>query len=138
MDFQRVVEDEVPVMYAVETGELPQAAEAAFGRLESKLESLQGRRIYGLFYPDAGEYRACASLVEGDQPEALGFDRGKVPGGAYLKARLRGEPDEVYPRIHTVFAAMLETGEPDESRPAVEYYRRRDELELLLPIPEDS
>jgi hypothetical protein len=136
MDFQRVVKDEIPIMYASETGQLPGAAQAAFQRLESKLDSLRGRRMYGLYFPDAGEYQACATLRDDDDPGALGFERGVGPGGVYLRARLHGEPEEIYPQIHRVIAQMIETADPDESRPAVEFYRRSDELELLLPIAE--
>ena len=44
--------------------------------------------------------------------------------------RLRGEPLEVYDRI----AAAAE-GPRDPSRPIIEHYRRRDEIDVLLPAP---
>jgi hypothetical protein len=138
MDFPRVVKDEVAVMYTAEVGDLPEAAQAAFRRLESKLDSLRGRRMYGLYFPAAGEYRACTSLLEGDDPDTLGFERGVLPGGAYLKARLRGEPEEIYPRIPIVFAEMLDVAKPDPARPSIEFYRRSDEVELLLPTADDA
>jgi hypothetical protein len=44
--------------------------------------------------------------------------------------RLRGEPPEVYDRI----AAAAE-GPRDPARPIIEHYRRRDEIDVLRPVP---
>jgi hypothetical protein len=136
MTFQRVVQDDIQVMYTAEAGDPGDVAHVAFQRLESALDSLRGRRMYGLYFPDAGEYWASTALLEGDDPEALGFERGAIPGGSYLRARLRGELEELYPRIPTTFSEMVETGEADSSRPSIEFYRRDDEVVLLLPIVE--
>jgi len=51
-----------------------------------------------------------------------------------LRARLRGDPPEVYERIGTTFQALVHQTSPDESRPSLEFYRRHDEIDLLLPI----
>jgi hypothetical protein len=48
--------------------------------------------------------------------------------------RLRGEPPEVYERIAPTFETLAETARPDETRPSIEFYRRRDEIDLLLPV----
>jgi hypothetical protein len=57
-----------------------------------------------------------------------------LPGGAFLRARLRGEPSEIYPQIGPTFDELSKAGDPDLDRPSLELYRRRDEVDLLLPI----
>jgi hypothetical protein len=52
-----------------------------------------------------------------DDPAALGLESGRLPGGRYLRTRLRGEPRQL-----------------DESSPSIEFYRRHDEIDLLLPV----
>lgn len=64
----------------------------------------------------------------------LGCSRDAIAGGAFLRARLRGEPDETTPHITETFAAMAAVAMPDPTRRAVEVYRRRDELDLLFPV----
>ena len=105
----------------------------AFLRLE-RLVGLRGRKYYGAFYAREMEYRACVELEEGDDLETLGLESGTLPGGRYLRARLRGEPPEVYARIGPTFEALIAQTEPDESRPSIEFYRRFDEVDLLLPV----
>jgi hypothetical protein len=48
--------------------------------------------------------------------------------------RLQGEPPEVYERIGPTFAALARAARPDPTRPSIEFYRRRDEIDLLLPV----
>jgi DNA gyrase inhibitor GyrI len=84
--------------------------------------------------PATGEYRACVEAREGDDPTALGLESGRLPGGRYLRTRLRGEPPQVYERIAPTFGALVKTTRPDETRPSIEFYRRRDEIDLLLPV----
>jgi DNA gyrase inhibitor GyrI len=69
-----------------------------------------------------------------DDPAALGLESGTLPGGRYLRARLRGEPPEVYERIGPTFEALVKTAHPDSTRPSIEFYRQRDEIDLLLPV----
>jgi hypothetical protein len=73
---------------------------------------------------------------EGDDPSALVLESSVLPGGRYLRARLRGEPPEVYKRIGPTFTALEKTAATDESRPYIEFYRQRNEIELLLPVAE--
>ena len=63
-----------------------------------------------------------------------GLERGTLPGGRYLRARLRGEPPAVYERIGPTFEELMRQARPDESRPSIECYRRLDEIDLLLPV----
>lgn len=87
-----------------------------------------------MFDPRSGEYRACVALRDGDDPEATGCLRGIIRGGAYLRARLRGELAETTGRIAETFGAMAAAATPDPSRLAVEFYRRHNEIELLFPV----
>jgi len=132
--FERVATDDVPVMFVSEDGAPPVAAPRAFARLVASLPSLRGRRFYGIFDRGTGEYRACVAIEEGDDPLAAGGSRGVIPGGVYLRARLRGPHDEMTPRIRETFDAMAAAGMPDRARRAVEFYRRSDELILLFPV----
>lgn len=94
---------------------------------------LRGRHFYGAFDPIANDYRACVEVRGGDETfDSL--ESGTLPGGRYLRARLRGGPPAVYERIGPTFEEMGRTGKSDESRPSLEWYRRHDEIDLFLPI----
>jgi hypothetical protein len=106
------------------------------GRAWNELEAvvaLRGRHFYGAYDPVADDYRACVEVREGDEL-VPGLESGTLPGGRYLRARLRADPPELYERIKPTFDAMLQQTVADESRPSLEHYRRHDELDLLLPI----
>ena len=133
MEATPVERDEVAVMF-IRTPDDVMAFGPAFERLE-QLVGMRGRKFYGAFYPREREYRACVEVKEGDDPQALGLESGTLPGGRFLRARLNGEPPELYGRIKPTFEALLAQGEPDESRPSIEFYRRFDEVDLLLPVP---
>jgi hypothetical protein len=94
---------------------------------------LRGRHFYGAFDPVANDYRACVEVGEGDEL-VPGLESGTLPGGRYLRARLRGDPPGVYERIGPTFEELERQAKPDETRPSLEHYRRHDEIDLLLPI----
>jgi len=123
---------EIEVMF-VRTEDGPATIKFAWERLEATID-LRGRKFFGAFYPTTGEYRACVQAQEGDDPAALGLESGRLPGGRYLRTRLHGEPPQVYERIGPTFEALVQTTRPDESRPSIEHYRRRDEIDLHLPV----
>jgi hypothetical protein len=112
---------------------------AVMGRGCERLEALvglRGRKFFGAFDASTGEYRVCVQVREGDDPSALGLASSVLPGDRYLRARLRGEPPEVCKRIGSTFTALERTAATDESRPYIEFYRQRDEIDLLLPVAE--
>jgi DNA gyrase inhibitor GyrI len=127
----RVERPETPVACVRAEGS-PEAIRAAWARLE-ELVALRGRRFFGTFDEAAGDYRACVELREGE-PAPPGLEPGAIPGGAYLRTRLRGGPPAVYDRILAVFAELVRAGEPDPSRPSIVHCRPRDEADLLLPV----
>jgi hypothetical protein len=127
-----VERDEIQVMF-LRTEDEPVAIRCGWARLE-EVVSLRGRKFFGAFDPATREYRVCVQVREGDDPGALGLELGTLPGGRYLRTRLRGEPPEVYDRISPTFEALMKTAHPDATRPGIEFYRRRDEIDLLLPV----
>ena len=129
-----VEREEVAVML-IRTPDDPMAFGPAFQRLE-ELVGTRGRKFYGAFYPREKEYRACVVTKDGDDTSALGLEEGILPGGRYLRARLQGEPPALYERIAPTFQELVRQAPPDEARPSLEFYRRHDEVELLLPVPD--
>jgi DNA gyrase inhibitor GyrI len=129
----QVVEREpIPVMFLRTVDDVAEMRQA-WARLE-ELVGLRVRRFYGAFHPSTGEYHACAELREGDDPAALGLEAGVPAGGRYLRARLRGEPPGVYDRIGPTFVALARHASAAGSRPSIEFYRRRDEIDPLLHV----
>jgi hypothetical protein len=122
----------IEVMF-LRTEDEPAAIQLGWERLEATI-GLGGRKFFGAFYPATGEYRACVEVKEGDDPVALGLETGRLPAGRYLRTRLHGEPPQVYERIAPTFEALVKMTRPDETRPSIEFYRRRNEIELLLPV----
>jgi predicted transcriptional regulator YdeE len=115
---------------------------AAIQQLWPRFEQLvgvRGRRMYAMVDTRAGTYAACTPVREGDDPARLGLDTAELPGGWYLRARIVGDPPEVYDRIAPAMQALVALAEPaDPDRPLVEYYRRHNEIELWVPVPAQS
>ena len=130
-----VEREELAVMF-IRTPDDPEQFGPAFRRLE-ELVGTRGRKFYGAFYPREKEYRACVLAQDGDDAAALGVEAGMLPGGRYLRTRLRGEPPELYARIGPTFDKLVGLAAADESRPSIEFYRRHDEVDLLLPVAEE-
>jgi predicted RNA-binding protein with PIN domain len=132
--FRKVERDDVAVLYVGETGPPGEVGPRVWQKLESIVTDLKGRKAYGAFYPASSEYRACVEILDLAEDARLGLATTVLPGGTYLRARLRGEPEELYPRIGPAFDALSKAAEPDPTRPSLEFYRRRDEVDLLLPV----
>jgi hypothetical protein len=123
---------ETHVMF-LRTEDDPAEMSKAWERLE-RLVGLRGRKFFGTFDPSTREYRVCVQIRDGDDAAALGLETAVIPGGAYLRARLRGEPPAVYERIAPTFDALVRSTKHDETRPSIEFYRRLDEIDLFLPV----
>jgi hypothetical protein len=121
-----------PIMFVRVPDELP-AMRKAWAELE-ELVGMRGRRFYGVFDAVAVEYRVCAEIRPGDPVDRFGLEAGELAGGAYLRMRLTGEPPEVYSRIGSGFTELHAMAEADTARHDVEFYRRRNEIELLMPV----
>ena len=124
--------DDVHVMYLRTSDDLEKSG-PLWERLESQV-GLRGRKFFGAFYASANEYRVCVQMKEGDDPKALGLETGTLPGGRYLRKRLRGEAPEVYKQIGPTFQMMVRSYQPYETRPGIEFYRKHGEIDCLLRV----
>jgi hypothetical protein len=130
-DFSEIERDEIEVQFILVPDGLSNIRRA-WDELESVV-SLRGHHFYGAFDPVANDYRACVEVQEGDEL-VPGLESGTLPGGRFLRARLRGDPPGVYEWIGPTFDELTRQAKPDETRPSLEHYRRHDEIDLLLPI----
>jgi hypothetical protein len=132
--WQTLVEyPEVPVMFVRAEDDQPSITRA-WAELEDVVGSLRGRKFYGVFDPVSREYRACVARRLGDDPEALGLEAGTLSGGRYVRERIQGEPPAVYALIAPTFERLARRPDCDHQRPSVEFYRRRDVIDLLQPV----
>lgn len=116
----------------------PQGAAKAFGQLESKLGSLQGKKFYGVFYNrSTQEYLSCVELDESN-PDPLGFETTTIPGGRYSRTKIAdwvGKEYTIGPTFSDLEKASTEACHKiDPKRPSIEFYRSQKELFLLLPV----
>ena len=129
-----VERDQIDVMF-LRTRDVPATIGATWEELESRLPSLRGRKFYGAFFPQTAEYHACVEVEPGDDPVALRLELESLPGGRYARVRLHGEPPALYDHIAPTFDQLVaERPDCDDSRPSIEFYRRRDQIDVLLPI----
>ena len=125
--------DDVSVMFRRVADE-QEAISRGWAEVEKAVGSLKGRRFYGAMDEGRGEYRVCVRLRDGDDPHRLGLEVGTLPGGRYVRVRLEGEPPDVYRQIAPTFERLAQREDHDPSRPGIECYRRRDVIDLLLPV----
>ena len=111
-----------------------EAITRAWAELEGLVGSLRGRRFYGVLDPGRREYRACVELRDGDDPDALALETTTLPGGRYARVTVEGEPPAVYASIAPAFARLARRPDRDPTRPEIEFYRRRDAIDLLVPV----
>lgn len=128
-----VERDQVIVMFK-RTADTQEAITRAWADLEERVGSLRSRKFYGVFDPATKEYRVCVEIRDGDDPQALGLETGDLPGGRYARVRLQGEPPGIYAQIAPTFQRLAKRYDRDPTRPDVEFYRRRDAIDLLLPV----
>lgn len=126
-----VERDDVSVMFKRVADE-PNEIGRGMAEVE-EIVGLRGRKYYGAF-DDNGEYRVCVQLREGDDPQAFGLEVGTLPGGRYARVRLTGEPPGIYELIEPTFKRLSDRTDRDPSRPGIEFYRRHDVIDPLLPI----
>ena len=125
--------DDVPVLFVGASDEVADIRRA-WEQLETTIGSLRGRKFIGVFDPEASEYRACVERQDTDDSNASGLVEGTVHGGLYLRTRLKGEPPEIYDRIAPTFDELRRIVQPEPGRSSLELYRRRDVIDLLMPV----
>jgi hypothetical protein len=99
-----------------------------------ELVGLRGRKMYALIDTSQDTYSVATPVRDGDDPGRLGLQVATLPGGWYLRGRIVGEPPEVYQHIANGMAELEAMMPADPTRPLVEFYRRRDQIDLWLPI----
>lgn len=128
-----VERDDVRMMFR-RTSDEQEAITRTWAEVEAAVGSLRGRKFYGVFDPETNEYRVCVQWQEGDDAEALGLEDGSLSGGRYARERLEGQPPALYALIRPTFERLAERPDRDPSRPSIEFYRRHDLIDLLLPV----
>jgi hypothetical protein len=127
-----VVREPIDVMLVRVPDELSEI-QRAWASFEAAI-GLRGRKFYGAFDPVTGTYSVCAVLHTGDDPSEFGAERGTLPGGRYACVRVRGEPPSVYDHIGPTAERLAQRADADHTRPTLEYYRRRDLIDVLVPL----
>jgi len=105
-----------------------------WAEVETAVGSLRGRKFYGVFDPATKEYRVCVQMQDGDEASALGLEEGAIAGGRYVRERLEGQPPAVYSLIKPTMERLAGRPDRDPSRPEIEFYRRHDVIDLLVPV----
>jgi hypothetical protein len=129
--------DEAPALSRDVTLDIA-AIQAAWPDFEGSFDSLQGRKMMGLFYGEDGVYRLSCVRLDRDHDNPLGLDQTVIPGGSYLRLRLRGSAPSIYEDIAPAFDVLFEHADHDPQRPHIEYYRREGEVDCLVPISSSS
>jgi len=108
---------------------------AAFNLLESKLQTLKGRKFYGTFQftPDGEEYYACVVRIDSDDPGKMQLETGVIPGGLYVRTKLPDWEKKIA-QLPSLFEEMARTHDVDPTRPSLEFYRSQAEMQLFLPV----
>lgn len=88
----------------------------------------------GLVYD--GLYRMSSVRLGHDTDDPLGLDETVVPGGLYLRLRLRlrGTAPEVDGPVGLAFDVLFAHAGHDAARPHIEHCRREGEVDCLVPI----
>lgn len=94
--------------------------------------------MMGLFYGGNNTYRMSTTRLDRDHDNPLGHDETVIPGGRYLRLRLRGAAPSIYADIAPAFDVLFANAHHDLSRPHIEYYRREGEVDCLVPISEST
>jgi hypothetical protein len=116
------------------TADEQEAITRTWSEVEAAVGSLRGRKFYGAFDPGTHEYRVCVQWQEGDDADGLGLEEWSLPGGRYVRERLEGDPPAVYGLIQPTFERLAMRPDRDRSRPEIEFYRRHNVIDLLLPV----
>src|SRR5205085_373973 len=128
-EFAEVEREEIAVQFVRVPDGLPHIRRA-WDQLEADV-ALRGRRFYGAYDPVADDYRACVEVREGDEL-VPGLESGTLPGGRYVRARLRGDPPCIYERIKPTFDELMRQARPDETRPSGRGHRAEAPLRSWL------
>lgn len=130
---EHIVEREPIDVTLVRVGDDLSEIQRAWAEFEVAV-GLRGRKFYGAFDPATDTYSVCAVLRADDDAAAFGAERATLPGGRYACVRLEGEPPGVYEQIGPTAERLAKRRDADSTRPTLEYYRRRDVIDILVPV----
>ena len=105
-------------------------APRAMQELEAGLASLKGRKFYGVVVGD--EYRACVTLDRAEAPPYQ-FPTWTIPGGRYARRRIRDYQTDLS-LIGKAVHELRRRPDADPSRPAIEFYRSRNEVLIMVAV----
>lgn len=108
--------------------------QSAWPTLEEAVGSLRGRHFLAAFDPVQGWYRACVVAQDEVTAAERALPEMVISGGRFLRIRLKGEPPGVYGEIGPAYALLESSAARDDSRPSLEHYRSRDEIDVLMPL----
>jgi len=111
-----------------------EAVQAAWPAFEAGFDSLHGRKMMGLVYGATGVYRMASVRLERDSETPADKDETVIPGGGYLRLRLRGSAPAIYEKIGPAFEVLFGLADHDPDRPHIEHYRRAGEIDCLVPV----
>lgn len=123
--------DPVHVRY-VEVADDAQAIATGWASLEDAVGTMRGRRFLAVIADD--RYRACVEQITDVTTAEQRLPTLVVPGGAYRRVRLHGEPPGIYEQIAPAAAFLGEAPDCDPQRPILELYLRRDRIDVLMPV----
>lgn len=126
----------IPVMCTTAIGG-GKGVQGAIDTVESKIQSLKGRKCYGVItrVGDQMSYQACVVIQPEDNPQELGLEPTEIPAGKYARERIRDfDYRKDVPRVIATFERLTDKHEIDYSRPSLEFYRRHDEILVHVPI----
>ena len=109
----------------------------AMHKLESRLNSLKGRKFYGAFrvLAEGEEYFACVEKQSSDDPVAMKLDEGEIAGGFYVRRKVFDWSRVIAEgKLPSVSTDMIRHYDVDKTRPELEYYRSMTELHILIPV----
>ena len=121
----------------VKSGDGLAGAREAFNKLESKMSTLRGRKMYGVFYRDSEEYFSCVEL-DSENKDDIGFEHGIIPGGKYARVKIKNwtkRVNEIRQEFNNLEDGCINSGyQIDATRPSIEFYKSFVELLIMLPI----
>lgn len=127
-----VIRDPSPAFSQDVALDLP-TIQRAWPTFENLFDSLQGRRFLGLVDETNRRYHLCCLRLERDIAPPAKLVKTIVPGGPYLRLRLKGEPPAIYERIGAAFDVLADHTTIDLARPMIEEYRSAHRVDCLLP-----
>jgi DNA gyrase inhibitor GyrI len=131
---------ELTLAYVQAVGGLS-GARAAFEQLERRMSTLRGQRMYGVVYPGDPVRYLAGLLLDDEDADDMGLDRTTVPAGRYARTLVHGWETRI-PELPSIVEQLqsdmaLAGLAVDPGRPMLEYYRRIDELLMMVPVRPD-